>query len=203
MPDPLPTIWEAEDHTIAKHQILELYLSAWTIILSRHLSRTAERWNEPIIVDGFAGPGEYDQGEIGSPILALRTVLEHPHDFPVPIRFLFIENDQERYENLSRILKQYDTRIAETDRISVVGKALGDCETILNRELNRSFGKKSGEVGPAFFFLDQFGYSDISMQLIRKIMLNEMCEVFSYLNWQRMNQFMKDKTKCCGSSSHQ
>jgi hypothetical protein len=32
-----------------------------------------------IYIDGFAGPGRYKGGEDGSPIIALKALLEHPH----------------------------------------------------------------------------------------------------------------------------
>ena len=32
--DTLPTVWDAERHTLAKHGILKTYLEAWVAILS-------------------------------------------------------------------------------------------------------------------------------------------------------------------------
>jgi len=43
--------------------------------------------------------------------------------------------------------------------------------------------------------LDQSGFSDVSMQLIQRIMSQPQCEVFSYLNWDHMNRFLTDQTK--------
>ena len=50
-------------------------------------------------------------------------------------------------------------------------------------------------MGPALFFLDQFGYCDISMNLIKRIMSHRLCEVFSYLNWDHMRRFLTDQSK--------
>ncbi|MFX1535706.1 MAG: three-Cys-motif partner protein TcmP [Promethearchaeota archaeon] len=50
------TIWPIESHTEAKHAILKKYLNAWLPIITR--------WNGRVIyIDGFAGPGEYTNGE--------------------------------------------------------------------------------------------------------------------------------------------
>lgn len=57
---------------------------------------------------------------------------------------------------------------------------------------------KGSRLGPAFFFLDQFGYSSFSMALVGRILKHELCEVFSYLNWNRLCQFMDDSTKHLG-----
>ena len=63
-------LWEAEPHTLAKHAILKKYLDAWAVIFSRTLNVT-----ELLFYDGFAGPGEYAGGELGSPIVALNALL--------------------------------------------------------------------------------------------------------------------------------
>ena len=31
-----------------------------------------------VFFDGFAGPGGYENGEIGPPVMALKALLEHP-----------------------------------------------------------------------------------------------------------------------------
>lgn len=66
---PDPTQWPLDPHTAAKHEILRRYLNAWFPILGTYNGRV-------VFLDGFAGPGIYSQGEPGSPIVALRTLLE-------------------------------------------------------------------------------------------------------------------------------
>jgi three-Cys-motif partner protein len=194
MSDELPTIWEGSAHTFAKHQIIEAYLKAWMPIMSRQSKRLNISENRLLFVDGFAGPGIYAGGEQGSPLRALNLVLTHSHQFNVPVSFLFIEQDKKRCETLERQIKQLQEQMHLSSRIKDVIIKQGDCETILNKYLDDlcEAGKK---VGPAFFFLDQFGYSDIPLVLIQKIMKQPQCEVFSYLNWDRMNQFIIDETK--------
>ncbi|MGD8149309.1 three-Cys-motif partner protein TcmP [Ornithinimicrobium sp. Y1694] len=62
--DNLPTVWNRPPHTKAKHDILTRYLGAWFGIFGR--SRYHQKVN---ILDGFAGPGRYDDDEPGSPVL--------------------------------------------------------------------------------------------------------------------------------------
>jgi len=63
-------IWKKDPHTEAKHLILDGYLKAWFPILGSS--------NKKIIyLDGFAGPGEYDDGEDGSPIIAQKIAKDH------------------------------------------------------------------------------------------------------------------------------
>lgn len=194
MSDTLPTIWEGSAHTFAKHRILETYLKAWMPIMSQQSYKLGISKAELLFVDGFAGPGRYSGGERGSPILAIESVLGHSHDFAIPISLLFIEEDKERHAVLQNILEQYKKRIEESRRINSVRVEKGDCETRLNEVLD-GYEKTNRKIGPAFFFLDQSGFSDVSLELIQRVMSQPQCEVFSYLNWDHMNRFLGDKTK--------
>jgi len=190
MADGLPTIWEGAPHTFAKHQILKTYFKAWMPILSKFTNNLGQSGHRLLFVDGFAGPGSYAGGEDGSPILALESVLTHSRELPVPVSFLFIEQDDERFSELNNAINNYKNKAKTSSRIKSISVKHGDCETILNMYLDNV--KK---VGPALFFLDQFGFSDVSMDLIKRIMSQPFCEVFSYLNWNHMNRFLSDKTK--------
>src|SRR5579863_2945546 len=56
-------------------------------------------------IDAFSGPGIYDGGEPGSPIVALRTLIDH-ESFPswsgVKFLFYFVEVDSDRMTSLRR-----------------------------------------------------------------------------------------------------
>jgi three-Cys-motif partner protein len=56
--------WARKRHTQAKHQVLVDYLAAWIPIL-------ASQGGDLIFIDGFAGPGTYEDGAKGSPLLML------------------------------------------------------------------------------------------------------------------------------------
>jgi three-Cys-motif partner protein len=95
MAKPTTTVWPIEEHTKAKHRILRGYLNAWLPIMASHHGRL-------IYVDGFAGPGIYEGGEPGSPILALQAYLEHAHreKITAELIYVFIEEDAKRYAQL-------------------------------------------------------------------------------------------------------
>lgn len=91
-------VWELEPHTQAKHEILGRYLRAWVPILS------LGGFRKVLYVDGFAGPGIYKGGEIGSPIIALQAARDQIHEITADTTFLFIEKDSARSEVLERFL---------------------------------------------------------------------------------------------------
>src|SRR5437667_11563413 len=88
-----------DDHTRAKHEILRRYLQAWLPIMTN-------RNEHVVIIDGFAGPGEYIGGESGSPLIAVDTFLNHTYAKirEKKVTVLFIEEDARRCEYLERLL---------------------------------------------------------------------------------------------------
>src|SRR5262245_26827258 len=173
MADQMPTVWPAAPHTLAKHAILEHYLKAWLPILTRQAARLQQRSGarqsrEVLFVDGFAGPGTYQQGEPGSPLIALTAALEHAAAFPLPVRMIFIEQREDRFQHLERVLTPYLVRASRSENISAVEARFGDCTTVLNGLLDEH--ERDGiQFGPALAFLDQFGYGEVPMDLIARL----------------------------------
>ncbi len=187
MSEYLSTVWPADPHTLAKHRILAGYLQAWMPILARNNRDT-------LFIDGFAGPGQYEGGEDGSPVIAMNVAIEHVQSFPAPVSFLFIERDKARFERLVEVIKSQQPKIAASPNIRLLPPENGDCEAVIGRLLaDRGAGRRS--IGPILAFLDQFGYSDVTIDLIARTMKYPKCEVFSYMDWRFMNAFMTDQNK--------
>lgn len=103
-PKQLDTVWKAEPHTIAKIALLSAYLKAWFSILG-----TKRAGQEILYVDGFAGPGEYSNHPVGSPIAALdaaqSALISHIARWKAGDIFCaFVDQDSARIENLQRKL---------------------------------------------------------------------------------------------------
>jgi three-Cys-motif partner protein len=197
--DTLPTVWPAEPHTRAKHRILKAYLDAWMPILSRQAARLTNRTPSIRYIDGFAGPGIYEGGEKGSPVLALESALFHSAEFPVPIDFTFIEADKARCESLSRELSRYWSQVRESRKVVVRQPVCGECEAVMLQMMDDTERRKE-RFGPALAFLDQFGYSAVPMSLIARVLSHAQCEVLTYLFWRELDRFISDSTKHAGIS---
>lgn len=70
---PLQQLWTKEEQTEGKHLVLKYYLDGWFPILGSSHRRI-------LYIDGFAGPGEYSDGQPGSPLLALGCVKRHKRE---------------------------------------------------------------------------------------------------------------------------
>ena len=86
----MPPLPKMAPHTAVKHLLLKRYLDRWFPILGKYHRRIN-------YIDGFAGPGKYDGGEPGSPLLAIDAAkyhVEHGNLAPdVDISFVFVESD--------------------------------------------------------------------------------------------------------------
>src|SRR5258708_20621843 len=190
--DTLPTVWSADAHTFAKHAILKRFLEAWFPILSRQSASLGRMSRNILYVDGFAGPGEYVGGEPGSPVIALNVALNH--SLPVPAHFVFIEQREDRYRYLLHVIERQRTRITTSKNVVLESPRLGSCDEGLPAILD-DHDRRGIPFGPALAFLDQFGYSPVSMDLITRIMRYPQCEVFSYLDYKDMNRWITDPDK--------
>ena len=98
------TLWDLEPATAAKHRLYKRYLDAWWPKL---LQRSPGGYLQPRVtyLDAFAGPGRYKGGEEGSPVFALRRLLNHSAVDRMQlskerVRLIFIEREQDRHEYL-------------------------------------------------------------------------------------------------------
>lgn len=101
----METTWTLPDQTAVKHFLLRSYLDAWFPILGT-------RHNRLIYLDGFAGPGCYEGGEEGSPIIALKSAKQHLENGTLrpktKVLFLFVEADEARANHLESTIAQMD-----------------------------------------------------------------------------------------------
>lgn len=160
-------IWDLDPHTKAKHEILEEYLKRWFPILGSTAGRI-------VYLDGFAGPGIYSKGEEGSPVIALKTAVEHKlAERFQKIVFWFIEKDQERSKNLEQVLKQRFPSLPSNLQYEVEKTEFADgLENTLN-----AIEQEGAKLAPTLAFIDPFGFSGMPMDLIVRILGYQRCEV--------------------------
>jgi three-Cys-motif partner protein len=158
-------------HTKVKHEILKNYLHPWFNIMAG-LARMS---GHPIqYIDGFAGPGEYKTGEVGSPIVALDSLLNHQLkdqllSGDVEYRFVFIEKNKNRVNLLREAIEEQFPARPPCVKIDIVQ---GDFEDEMLSHLTLSRGR----LPPTFAFIDPFGYS-LPISIMSEIMHNERCEI--------------------------
>lgn len=180
---PKTTLWKLDPHTKAKHDILRSYLSGWFPVLSAYNGRI-------VFLDGFAGPGRYENGEPGSPLIALKTLLDHSHFSKMKCEFLFIfcEQDPKRFASLEveiANLKATYNPWPPHVKISLLGKAFEAMATSIIDEIK----KQKRQLAPTFAFVDPFGFSGIPMEMLRDLLASPRCELFVNYMVDSVNRF--------------
>lgn len=183
-----PITWSKDPHTDAKHRILEEYLKAWFAILTRYQLRV-------IYIDGFAGPGIYEKGEMGSPIIALKCLMDHSLDLcnrnGAEFLFIFIESDAKRAETLKQEIAKNFPSLPQNVKIKIQH---GNFETTMKSLLD-AVESNNKNLAPTFAFIDPFGYSGLPLYLIKRILAFSKCEVFINFAYDGINRFIETTDK--------
>lgn len=180
MPSINTTIWDLQPHTEAKHIILRKYLNAWLPIITRFNPRV-------LYIDGFAGPGLYSKGEVGSPIIAIKAVIEHKMQLRSKIKMLFIELNKDRFNHLQEILEEQ--RIPSNIEIKCHNEKF---EKVIKDILDKRDERHSSLI-PTFAFIDPFGFTGIPFTLVKRLMESPKCEVLITFMYDQMNRFVSDR----------
>lgn len=164
-----------QQHSVAKHRILQAYLAAYFRTLVSSPNQDVLRLT---LVDGFAGGGLYIHNDTrepikGSPFIFLEATREA--DFlinkdrrkPVQLQvdYFFTEADRYAYMHLDKVLREegYGEKIGHSiylDHARFQDRAAAIIAFIK---------KKSPKNGRSIFALDQYGYKDVPTQLMRQI----------------------------------
>lgn len=154
---PAGLLWDRDPHTVAKHQMLSMYLQAWFPILCSRFQRSGVTYAE-----GFAGPGEYLDHSEGSPVIALRQALRPDVTrHQCPIRVLCVEKRDDRLKHLASIVGQ---KFPNPSRLLHFHPITGDCNT----DFLPSLAVIGAMDGPIFANLDGWGV-DTPFHIVEQI----------------------------------
>ena len=163
-----PVLWDLEDHTQAKHRVLRAYLDGWIPVMGQQALRVPSLGKRRLLlVDGFAGPGRYNGGAAGSPLIMLDALSSHsalPRLSRVEFLYRFIEQDKRRVDYLANEVSQL-TLPPNVD----VHIEHGRFEDVFGEVVDGA--KERGKVlVPTFAFIDPFGYSTASMSVTGRLL---------------------------------
>lgn len=197
-----------QQHSVAKHRILQSYLTAYFRTLVSSPNQDVLRLT---LVDGFAGGGLYIHSDTkqlvkGSPFILLDATREAEFHInkdrrkPVAldVDYFFIEANRDAYTHL-------DMELRNGGYSSLIGNTIQLRHAKFQHESTRIIEfirRKSPRNGRSIFILDQYGYKEVPTPLIRDIFRNlpsaEIILTFgvdSFLNYasdRRLTQSLLD-----------
>jgi three-Cys-motif partner protein len=157
---------EFEPHTLLKHRVLDAYLSAWCMKLFQGGVPPDKLW----FLDGFAGAGQDNLGNPGSPKIACQVALRirgKPGEPPRDLGVFCIEKERQYFEPLAALMRGFREQ-AELDTHARHGEFTEHCNEAL-RTIN---GR------PVLAFLDPFGIKGLSAELYRPLLAVRRSEIF-------------------------
>ena len=125
--------------SIIKDQVLQKYMDPY-------LAKVNRRGSPILLIDGYAGPGVFGDGTIGSPIIMCKAKGNY--------RAIFINNDQKYQTKLSQ-------EIQRAGWSKSVESILGDSTTLLQKLPNRLSN------WTVFLYLDPFGLKGCEFSLLK------------------------------------
>lgn len=180
---PTSVPWDAEPHTKMKHELYEKYLNRWMPIMARG-------WGGDVTyAEGFSGPGVYTDGAPGSPVIALRAILDDPklRTTSREMRLLFVDHDRRCTTLLSERLTLAAAPVALQDLPKygiTVAIETGECVPTLEQLLtaHTAWGR------PMLVVLDTWG-SAVPLDLVRRVAENGNSEVIITILPQYFSRF--------------
>ena len=181
---PRTTLWPITELVPTKHAILRGYLEWWLPTMIQQHQRVR-------IFDGFAGPGEYQGGEEGSPQVIINTLQSQLTDLQQwrHATFFFIDESRRRCQHLRRLLDR-QARSARLRYFVLSGNFMKKMKEQIDDE--ERLGRL---VPPTFAFLDPFGFSDIPLSIIARIMQHPHNEVLLTFMYEETNRFFTHPDK--------
>lgn len=132
---------------VLKHGILTRYVPPFV----EKTGSTAVR-GRVVVLDGYSGPGEYEDGSPGSPLVMVQSLARSRRTLDL----LLVEQDRETFDRLVEVLERQGLDLAH-------GPYLGRVEDRLDELLEVAAG------APLFAFLDPYGLGVTFGDIVNKI----------------------------------
>ncbi len=155
-----------------KDTILDKYLDAY-------LKTIQDRRRPILLVDGFAGPGRFDDDSEGSPLILLRRMAGTPQH-KVRMSALLADSRQGHRGALAANIDGYI-------KAGAAEHPLADCASAIKRAL------EVGAQRTLFFYLDPYGIADLDFEMLRTVFCRgsaqstEVLINFSFPTFMRMS----------------
>jgi len=187
LPDDSLEKWVYKEHTRVKHEILSKYLSGWSRILGK--------FHNLNIFDCFAGRGKYADGSEGSPLIIIKKLAEIKEKMKRPneASCIFIEKNDNNFRNLHAIVENEIKHHPEKYKDWLEVEYFNDEFANVAREVVDKYGKN---LAPSFFFIDPFGFTGVSFNIVKSILSIKRTEAFITFMARDVNRFLE-------SSKHQ
>lgn len=176
-----------------KHALIREYLKGWFPKMALGPGGSSRL----LYVDTHAGRGKHLNGELGSPLVALTTLLNHQSRVSIlkntEVRFFFIERNE---TNVSALREELAVRSLPEGVFAQAEQ--GDSFEIIE-DLFATFERDGKQLAPGFFFVDPYGFK-LPGNLLRKLLGYPRVELFVNVIWRELDMAIMQSRGNDGSS---
>jgi three-Cys-motif partner protein len=172
-----------------KHKLIRRYLGGWFPKLGS--------WSRRVLyVDTHAGRGRHLSGELGSPLVALKTLLDHHYRGELLRRsefeFHFIEKDENNFIALQAELRALGALPRNVRVLAYRADAFSHLSNLL--------ADLQANPAPAFVFVDPYGFK-IRGALLRELLKLRGMELFVNVIWRELGMALSQDHMAAGMAS--
>lgn len=166
---------EQSDASAVKTLIIGNFFSSWANIVVG----AAKARGKPIVyIDMYCGPGRYGDGRPSTPLIVLEKAIANPKVAPELVS-IFNDEDPTLVENLK-------AEVAKVPGIAKLGRQPVFLNTSIGRETKQYFLERSN--APTFTFIDPFGYTGLTLDLIKGLTRGWGSDCLFFFNYARINR---------------
>ena len=164
-----------------KDQILGQYMPPY-------LAKVATLGKPIVLIDAFAGPGKFDDGSAGSPLIICQAAEKRVRD---NYRAIFVNREQEHHDQLSHVL----SRFIDQEKVTTIH---GTADALLAEVLD-DLGEHT-----VFLYLDPFGLKGCEFSIIEPFLRRDRAfstEIVVNLSIPTMHRLAARKAVVAGQSN--
>jgi three-Cys-motif partner protein len=166
VPDDADEKWWYPEHTAAKHEILKRYLGAWLSILGR-----GKQHQTLVLIDGFAGRGQYMEGEPGSPAIMFDCACAVADNHAA--QEVWVRCAEPNAANFKQLKDVCDG--LSHPRVTIAPRQ-ERFEDLAQSYI--AYVKKQPIAPPTFVMIDPYGVKGVRLQTLRELLSFDRVEVF-------------------------
>lgn len=171
------------EDTIVKLEMYGDYIKKWLPVFLATKNPFLYKIN---IMDFFAGAGYDGNGSAGSPILAIKALMEYSDYFNKKIFSINVYLNDKNIEYCKRLEKNIDALDFDRDNINI---------TIINKEFQDAFQSLEPEMKKAanLLFLDQFGVKYITKKFFKHLIQIPHTDSLFFISSATYKRFCQDE----------
>lgn len=157
-----------------KTQLVSKYFWMWLKVIIPHAKK---RDNKIAYIDLFSGPGKYKEGDDSTPIAILKSAIEDPN-----LQQMLVAYFNDTNTNHVKALKENINALNDIDKLKYK-------PSVNNETVGENIAKSLADITliPSLVFVDPWGYSGLSINLIGSVIKDWGCDCIFFFNYNRIN----------------